>query len=71
LAALQEVLSAASSKLTRRQNLKAWPAPRKPNDTTVWHWLEQAVAPEVGAARGVRQAVPPLRLLDPGRDLFG
>ena len=42
---LRTVLLGASGKLTRQQILQDWPAVEvKPDEKTLWRWLEQAVA---------------------------
>ncbi|HMF18351.1 MAG TPA: AAA family ATPase [Gemmataceae bacterium] len=41
---LQELLTKAERKLTRRELLERWPRPEnKPNEVTLWRWLERGV----------------------------
>lgn len=41
---LHAVLDAATSKLTRKQIRRAWPAEPPPGDATLYRWLERAIA---------------------------
>src|SRR5262245_60857608 len=41
---LRGVLAEAMGKMSRRELLKAWPAGKKPDELTLYRWLEKAVA---------------------------
>jgi hypothetical protein len=59
---LFQVLSEASGKLTRKEILSEWPADyRKPDDSTVWRWLQRAVKDGRVIQGGTGRRVDPFR----------
>jgi hypothetical protein len=59
---IQAILAAGPSKLTRQQIRRHWPADLKPPDkTTLWRWLERALAQRVLLREGTGRRNDPYR----------
>jgi hypothetical protein len=65
---LQKVLEKAPRKLTRRELRKHWPEPRVPDDSTLYRWLDRAVAEGRVSMSGLGTRRDPLRYWLPERE---
>jgi hypothetical protein len=66
---LRLVLEDAPDKLTRHDLLAAWPADHpRPNETTLWRWLDQAVAARQIHRDGTGRKNDPFRYWLPGQE---
>jgi hypothetical protein len=66
-ALVRGVLEHAERKLTRPELRERWPAGKAPDDTTLYRWLERAVAAGQVRQDGRGRRGSPLRYLPPAR----
>jgi hypothetical protein len=65
---LRQLLAAARDKLTRPEILAAWPGEESPGKTTLWRWLDEAVARGLLLRDGLGQRSAPFRYWLPGQE---